>query len=454
MNQARRGHPKRHLFFTLTLFIGLTLSPLSYSQWIKFGNGGKAGLKGQQGLHGTNGRNVVVEANGENLSLRLRGGDGAPGRDGQNGEDASNCWQRRGEWNMVGAEGGKGGDGGMGGRGGHGGHTTIYYQNTDQLASIMVDAEGGRGSYGGRGGEGGRPCFCTYRYWRVRYKDRNGRIFFRDFQCLEGERGKRGKQGHNSPDGLLGRVKLVKSDRRLQKERKVLRVGAEHLDQPLNLSQNIWEQRSGILNLLHPSSLVSNEYDSFVKRITKTITFHWKADRSPEEVLQGKSIKTTLNNHISYHFPKDYWVDSFEQISGRNHKSVTINHMVSFTELSKITPLKMELQGEGTTLTLRDLEGLDSFIKTEFFLETNWRLIDNYWEYYRGKIPEDLVEFDGDRIHLKVGKLPVREKSFKKRSSLTLRIVRSFKTDKLKLRPISLKKSKGRPLEVSKGRSL
>ena len=148
-----------------------------------------------------------------------------------------------------------------------------------------------------------------------------------------------------------------------------MRVSRKNLDQTHRLSQNIWEQRGGILNLLHPSSLVSDDYDSFVKRIEKTITFHWKADRSPEEVLQGKSIKTTLNNQITYYFPKNYWVDSFEQINDRNHKSVTINQMISFTKLSQITPLKMELQGEGTTLTLRDLEGLDSFIKTEFFLK-------------------------------------------------------------------------------------
>ena len=241
MNQARRCQHKRFLFFTLTLLIGLSLSPLLLSM-DKVWEYRKKWFKRSTRLHGKNGRNVVVEANGESLSLRLRGGDVPQEKICQNGDDASNCWQRRGEWNMVGAEGGQGGNGGMGGRGGNGGHATVYYQNSDQLASILIDAEGGRGSYGGRAGEGGRPCFCTYRYWRVRYKDRNGRVFFRDFQCLEGEKVKEGKQGNNSPDGLLGRVKLVKSDRRLQKERRVLRVGAENLDQTHRLSQNIWRQ--------------------------------------------------------------------------------------------------------------------------------------------------------------------------------------------------------------------
>ena len=62
-------------------------------------------------------RNVLVEATGENIYLRLRGRDGLPGRDGGRGNDGFNCWQKRGEWNMVGASGGNGGSGGKGGNG-------------------------------------------------------------------------------------------------------------------------------------------------------------------------------------------------------------------------------------------------------------------------------------------------------------------------------------------------
>ena len=68
----------------------------------------------------------------------------------------------------------------------------------------------------------------------------------------------------------------------------------------------------------------------------------------------------------------------------------------------------------------------------------------------KAKIPEDLIEIIGDSVYIKVGQLPVRAKSFKKKSSLTLRIKRSFKTNVLKVGPYSLKKSKGKPLEVIK----
>ena len=124
--------------------------------------------------------------------------------------------------------------------------------------------------------------------------------------------------------------------------------------------------------------------------------------------------------------------------------------MVSLKDLSKIVPIEMELQGEDTTLIIKDFEGLSEFIKTDFFVDTKWRLEDDYWEYFKGKIPEDLIEYVGDSIHLRVGLLPVRAKSFKKKSSITLRIKRNFKTNVLKVGPFSLKKSKGKPLEVIK----
>ena len=70
--------------------------------------------------------------------------------------------------------------------------------------------------------------------------------------------------------------------------------------------------------------------------------------------------------------------------------------MVSLKDLSKIVPIEMELQGEDTTLIIKDFEGLSEFIKTDFFVDTKWRLEDDYWEYFKGKIPEDLIEYVGD----------------------------------------------------------
>ena len=58
--------------------------------------------------------------------------------------------------------------------GGNGGNSTIYFSDIEDLKALTIIAEGGRGSFGGRGNLGGRPCFCTYRHWRVRYEDRNG----------------------------------------------------------------------------------------------------------------------------------------------------------------------------------------------------------------------------------------------------------------------------------------
>ncbi len=450
MGASMSQNGKKIFLFSLTLLLSLSFVQNSYSQWVKFGSTGKTGFDGQQGVKGQNGRNVVVEATGEKIYLRLRGGDGSPGRDGGRGNDGFNCWQRRGEWNMVGASGGTGGYGGKGGNGGNGGNTTVYYTNIDQLANINIDAEGGRGSFGGRGAEGGRPCFCTYRAWRVRYKDRNGKVFYRDFQCFAGERGKMGRPGQNGQNGSLGVAKLIKSETPLKPVRRSLMVGASSFDRSLRLSQNIWERRRGLLNLIHPNSIVSNDYLSFVKRVEKLITFRWEAQRTPEEVLKDHLIKVSLNNNTSYQFPQNFWVDSYEKRIDEDQKEVVISNMVSLKDLSKILPVSMELRGEDTTLIIKDFEGLGGFVKTEFFIDTNWRLEDDYWEYFKGKVPENLIEFVGDSIHLRVGQLPVRPKSFKKKTSITLRIKRTFKTNMMKVGPFSLKKSKGRPLEVIK----
>ena len=450
MSTSMSKNGKKSFLLTLIILTSLGFGQAAFSQWVKFGGTGKTGFHGQRGVQGQSGRNVLVEATGENIYLRLRGRDGLPGRDGGRGNDGFNCWQKRGEWNMVGASGGNGGSGGKGGNGGNGGNATIYYTDLDQLASINIDAEGGRGSFGGRGAAGGRPCFCTYRAWRVRYKDRNGKVFYRDFQCFAGERGKVGRPGKNGVNGSLGIVKLINSEDPLKPVRRSFIVGPSNFGQNILLSQHIWERKRGLLNLIHPNSVVSNDYLSFVKRIEKLITFKWESRRSPEQVLKGNSIKVSLNNNTSYQFPKNFWVDSYEKRISEDHKEVVITNMVSLRDLSKIVPIEMELKGKDTTLIIKDFEGLGEFIKTDFFVDTKWRLEDDYWEYFKGKMPEDLIEYVGDSIHLRVGLLPVRAKSFKKKSSITLRIKRTFKTNVLKVGPFSLKKSKGKPLEVIK----
>ena len=259
-----------------------------------------------------------------------------------------------------------------------------------------------------------------------------------------------GRPGQNGRNGSLGFARLIKSDSLLKPVRRSVIVGPSSFGQNLRLSQNIWERRRGLLNLIHPNSIISNDYLSFVKRVEKLITFRWEDQRTPEEVLKRHLIKVSLENNTSYKFPQNFWVDSYEKRISEDHKEVIISNMVSLKDLSKILPISMELQGEDTTLIIKDFEGLSEFIKTEFFIDTNWRLEDDYWEYFKGKVPEDLIEFIGDSIYLRVGQLPVRPKSFKKKSSITLRIKRTFKTNMLKVGPYSLKKSKGKPLEVIK----
>ena len=90
MGASLSQNGKKIFLFSLTLLLSLSFVQNSYSQWVKFGSTGKKGFNGQQGVKGQNGRNVVVEATGEKIYLRLRGGDGSPGRDGGRGNDGFN----------------------------------------------------------------------------------------------------------------------------------------------------------------------------------------------------------------------------------------------------------------------------------------------------------------------------------------------------------------------------
>lgn len=437
------------LIFNRNLFVisFFLFSSFAHSQWIGFGSKGAPGPKGQNGKSGRSGRNVTLKTEGAQRVLVLKGEDGYPGYDGQDGRDAFNCWQRRGEWNMIGAPGGKGGDGGNGGSGGHGGHSTIYFSDLEDLKNLTIIAEGGRGSFGGRGNIGGRPCFCTYRHWRVRYEDTDGKVFYRDFQCLNGERGTRGRQGKNGRDGRLGRVSLIKGSSPLRPETPSRIISFKDFNKDIDLSRNIWENKRNLLNLIDPSSIVSNNYRLFKDRKERTIKFLWNSRRALKRALGEKTISLQFRDDIFYTFPRDFWIKAQEEINRYGGQEVSISHLVSPQDIKSIRPKEINLDGKETNLIIKEEEDLD-FIKSEFFIVTKWRLEEDYWSYYKGKIPRNLIERRGNAYHINLGGLPVREKSFKKKANFTLTIKRSFENYEAQIGPLEVKKSKGKPLEV------
>ena len=115
--------------------------------------------------------------------------------------------------------------------------------------------------------------------------------------------------------------------------------------------------------------------------------------------------------------------------------------------MRSIRPKEITLDGKRTNLIVKEREDLD-FIKSEFFIVTNWRLEDDYWSFYKGKIPGNLIERRGNAYHINLGGLPVREKSFKRKANFTLRIKRSFENYETQIGPMEIKKNKGKPLEI------
>ena len=102
----------------------------------------------------------VAAARLDGTRLDSSGGNGAKGRDGQDGTAPGIDGDCRGFGQWVGAtDGGNGADGGNGGKGGKGGTITMLISHMDGFPEpIIAGGHGGARGIGGRGGRGGSGC--------------------------------------------------------------------------------------------------------------------------------------------------------------------------------------------------------------------------------------------------------------------------------------------------------
>ena len=116
-----------------------------YTQGIKNGKDGKAGLPG--GLGGSFYGIAKTVVNPENLKISVNGGNGAAGQDGGNGADSIP--------RMISA-GGTGGNGGLGGRGGKKGDFKLFILGSEETKSLIkIENSDGENGLDGAGGQGG-----------------------------------------------------------------------------------------------------------------------------------------------------------------------------------------------------------------------------------------------------------------------------------------------------------
>jgi hypothetical protein len=310
-----------------------------------FGESGRPGRNGRSGAAGNSGRSVSIQLNDESpvqtLEYDLSGQDGSDGNHGQPGEPARACGvPHQPAYSLRGASGGDGGNGGQGGDGGDGGDASIFYADTDSLKHIVVDASGGRGGQPGDGAGGGEGCdciepqwtvnYCEWELWRRPINDENadwaiassglaactgvqnvderenvpsvdmpypdtyryqlhyrGIATTRQFFCQNGEQGAPGRNGRPGASGHYGQLRLIPRptipDEMVHYSDSLQNL----LGQSIELVKNIWVQRQGLSDLLHPSSDIPNDYTYLKSTERPRFRLEWAAEETPEELGIG-----------------------------------------------------------------------------------------------------------------------------------------------------------------------
>ena len=418
---------------TLSYVLPLTLLPMlavttplprqfacTLSAWASsvrsFGHDGSDGFDGQTGRAGTPGPNQTIRAEGQPRQLYLVGGDGDNGRDGGRGDRAQNCRSqpRNVRHDLQAADGGEGGDGGDGGVGGNGGNTTIYYSTRADLRQIYVDARGGRGGLGGRGGEGGEGCRCRYRDWEVETCS-NGTCTTERFFCEDGEDGYYGRSGDPGRDGQAGAVSLINQTDSLLPETPSQTQSLDvFLQRPVDLSRNLWEQRSGVLALLAPGSIVADTYREYVGRVEGQVQIQWEAARAPNAFVGlAPTASIQADGRTQVNFPEQLWVaGDYQQVD-----AVTTFVVTGAVRADDATRLAWgTIRGRSTDFVAAviDRAGESEYLNTTFHLTYRTANGDprddrrlRYTTRYEGTLPADLVTRDNDRFELALGRLPV-----------------------------------------------
>ena len=445
-----KSFPLSLFLFTSSYFLPIS-STGDECEWLaqaaetqNLGAVGQAGKTGKNGENGKNSDNLTIFADGIPVNLNLSGQNGNSGENGEAGKD-SNCPEQPQNINrnLQGANGGNGGDGGDGGNGGDGGALTIYSTDVSFLRQMTINASGGKGGQPGPGGAGSQGCHCQQPYWtnqtcKGRPGDANYSCTTQEFRCQDGLNGKDGTQGRVGKDGRNGKLTLINFDRPLTPDQPSSTVAMQELkDRGVILSKNIWETRKGAVALFAPGSVIEDQYLALQERIEKSFLLIWNA---PQPFNSFATRRVTLGldeqNNIQVTVPDKVWLQSSTQKKGNVTELVIYNAILE----EDVTRLKSDgISGSGPNLELFILDngGQSSLIATEF--QIKYRVTragsdsstinsGDYSTRYEGKIPPELVTFDGNQFTIALGQLPIAPEFLKigTRIEIELTATRSF----------------------------
>lgn len=397
-------------------------SMLAWAQETRsYGSDGRDGRSGRAGRDGDSGPSQTAIADGNPASFTLSGSDG---EDGENGEDGyrPRCGgqPRDAAYNLRAPDGGDGGDGGSGGSGGAGGDLTVYFGDRAALRKLSVDAQGGRFGRGGRGGSGTLGCRCNRRDWEVQtctgtpgqpgYSCQNTRYI-----CRDGRSGRNGAFGRDGAPGVDGQLWIVNQLDPLQPESPAASVGLSTLaSQPVQLSRNLWTERSGANALLAPGSRVNGIYKEYTGRVEGTVSLDWQAPR-PLGTFAGGNVGTAIepDGSLAVTFPDSLWANYTTRREG-DQLVVTVINAVRASDVTRLALGTMEGSGASLKAAVLDLASESEYLTTQFRLTLRTTRDDprdnrrpRYVTVYDDVLPADLVSLTGNRFELALGRLPI-----------------------------------------------
>lgn len=408
-----------------------------------FGTPGEGGYSGQGGYNGQNGEDVSVLVDGRALELRLDGTDGTPGGNATNGESASGCYFSPGVGREYGAAGGSGGHGGDGGSGGRGGHATFFIKNISDLSAIFLSQIGGKGAPGGQPGIGGAGCGCSPSSWQAQTCDtrrtcsesggcsESRTCTDRTFTCTPGADGYPGNTGAHGGHGGMGSIRIVKGITTLPQENPYAEISLKALkEKPLELSKQIWEQKTGAKKLFANNSNVQDSYSQFVKKAERTLILDWKVDREFSAFENEKFTVAFDGEKFSLKYLGQHLLKT-KVIEGDTSTVLLIEEAFRLEDIMLINVLGIEGTQSKTSISIKDMSGLNLRVKTTIHMTLDHKhWLKGWTQGFSGNIPTTALEITAGGIKVNVGKLGIKDKILKKGSKVRFRmtISRSLET--------------------------
>ena len=420
---------------TLTSWVSLAAIDVCGSAALasrQFGQDGRDGRDGRSGRDGRDGSSRTVRATGEPMLLDLSGTDGEDGSYGEDGEWVRCRRQPRNErHDLQAADGGDGGDGGGGGRGGNGGTLTVHYTNPSELRQILVTAAAGRGGRGGRGGNGTDGCNCDDRRWTVDVC-KDGVCERKEYDCDDGRDGTDGRNGRDGNDGSLGQLVVINQTEPLPPDAPSQSPSVTSLvNQPITLSRNLWETRSGAKNLLAAGSTIASSYQFYAGRIERQFALDWQAPQPSQTFTDSVDLELQSNGQVSIDFPEAYWLLG-ETVQQDTLTTYRVDGIVPVADVTQLALGRVDGRSRTFEMNVVDLAQRSDVLETRFEVRYSTSGNDGrrrrYDVEFEGVLPDELVQQDHNRFTLSLGRLPIRSQllSGGTRAQVELTIIRSY----------------------------